>query len=213
MNWLYKRLWECFGEGLTRYYVSSQNNPTQLSELEYRFTDSNGKKYYGFTSKMGLPLSRFGRLQDFLSVLSRNIDGTTLRDLIEIAEKEIEKGVQRISENKNAGLVKIGAILYEIKERESKIKSVQLLYNVAAVQLVREDENPDVFNEKIHQEKVEQILREEDNENFFFFRLPELKKLFDSLTMSKEEWRAYLRESTKELNILQEKKKILGSKT
>lgn len=211
MKWLYKMIWKYFKDGLIDYYTSSQNNPIHLSELEYRFTDSKGRKYYGFTSHMVLPLSRFGKLREYLIWLSNGLTQDTLTQLIEIAETEIEKGVNNISQKKNAGLVKIGAIMHEIKTRKDIIRPLELIYNVGAVQLIREDENPNTFNQKIHQEKVEQMMEEEENGNYFFFQLTELNKLLNFATMSETELTTYMRESNRELSQLREKIRLLKS--
>lgn len=209
MKWLYKIIWRYFKDGLIAYYTSSQNNPIHLSELEYRFTDSKGRKYYGFTSHMALPLSRFGKLREYLIWLSNGLTQDTLTQLIEIGESEIEKGVVNVSNKKNAGLVKIGAIMHEIKTRKDIIRPLELIYNVGAVQLIREDENPNTFNQKIHQEKVEQMMEEEESGNYFFFQLPELNKLLNFATMSETELMVFISESKQEMEMLKEKIKAL----
>ena len=181
---IYKILWKLFNKGLLPYMVKSQNKEYKFTELEYRFIDSNGKKYYGFPDNISLPEDRWSQLQDFLTWLSNGLTAETLTKLISKAEKAIEDGIVKMADSKRPNAIKIAAILNEIKTRQDMIRPNELLYNIIAVQLIREDEDPLVFNNNIHREKVDQFEFERLEGNNFFLQLREFVTVWSFQKMS-----------------------------
>lgn len=180
-------MWKYWEKDLTAYYISSVNKPTTHTDLIYAFTDKKGKKYYTFPEKMALSVDRWGELQKYLTFMSSALTGEELDEMIDVADKALTEG---LLQKKNAS--KIGAILHEIRQRRDMVIHTELVYNYLAVQYIREDELPDRFNNVIQMEKVDQF-KEEDNK--FFFALPELKKLQDLFQMSEQEWIKYWKQS------------------
>lgn len=194
-----KLLWKLFGKQLKAFYLSEQNTPVTLKELSYAF--STEKKYYRFPSSMALPVPRYGKLQEYLMYMSARLTAENIDLLINKGIEVIENGIK----NDN-GASKVAAILHQLGDRNDKIIPHQLIYNFLAVQYVREDEDPKVFNNEIHMEKVDDLMANSDNS--FFFRLPELKKLLNLTTMSETEWKTYVSESESQQAILKSVLKI-----
>lgn len=194
-----KLLWKLFHKQLKEFYLSEQNTPVTLKELSYAFSTS--KKYYRFPSNMAMPTSRYGKLQEYLMYMSARLTAENIDLLINKGIEIIEKGI----ENDN-GASKVAAILYQLGDRNDKIIPHQLIYNYLAVLYVREDEDPKIFNNEIHMQKVDDLMANSDNS--FFFRLPELRKLFDLTTMSESEWQTYVSGSESQQRILKEVLKI-----
>jgi len=190
-----KLIWKLFGKKLREYYISEENNPIELKELLFAFTTK--KKYYRFPAHITLPVSRYGKLQEYLMYMSARLTAENIDLLIDKGIDIIEKGIQN-----DHGASKVTAILHQLKDRNDKVIPHQLIYNYLAVQFVREDEDPQVFNNQIHMEKVDDLMANSDNR--FFFHLPELKKLFDLTTMSETEWEQYVNESVLQQKILKE---------
>jgi hypothetical protein len=185
-----KYLWKYFKKDLLKFYVSEQGKPVGFAELEYRMTDSNGKKYYGFGKNMSMPVLRFGKLQEYIMWMSAGLTGAELDKLIDVADKAVFDG---LGNPKNAA--KVGSILYQIRERKGMVLHHELLINFISVQLVREDESITDFDNDIHMEKVDQFLLDTKTNPLFFFQLPELNKLWHLLKMSADEWKLYWSES------------------
>jgi hypothetical protein len=202
---MYKYIWKLFNKGLIKYYISSQNNPLNFNELEYRFTDSNGKKYYGFSDKISMSNDRGQMLDTYITWLANGLTPESLNNLIDKAEKALEDGIVKMHNNQRPNAIKIGAILHEIKTRQDMIKPIELIYNILAVQLVREDEDPMLFSNKIQLEKVEQFTLEEKNNNNFFLRLKELRMLWSFQRMSETEYSQYLTQQMETYQKLKEK--------
>lgn len=183
---MYKLLYKLLGDKLKPYFLFEQNTPIQLKELHFAF--ETYKKYYRFPSNMALPMSRFGKLQEFLMYMSARLTADNIDLLINKAHEIIEKGIEN-----NHGASKVAAILYQLQDRKDKLIPQELIYNYLAVQLVREDEDPKLFNNQIHMEKVDDLMANSDNR--FFFHLKELKTLLNLTTISEREWLQYAEQS------------------
>ena len=198
-----KLAWKYFKKELIQFYVSEQGKPVGFTELEYRMTDSLGRKYYGFGKNMTMPILRFGKLQEYIMWMSAGLTGSELDKLIDVADKAVFDG---LGNAKNAA--KVGTILYQIRERKGMVLHHELLINFLACQLVREDESIVDFDNTIHMEKVDQFLLDTKTNPLFFFQLPELSRLWHLLKMSEEEWKLFWAESELQQKVLLESLKI-----
>lgn len=156
--------------------------------LEHRFTDSKGRAYYGFASLVDLPLERYARMREFLAWLAAGLTGEEVRKLVDAADAALAAGIKN---GKNAA--KIGLVLTEMRERSELVLHHELLIHFLAVQLIRQDERPEVFDGTLHREKVTDLLAESSGGHPFFFstRWPELKKLHETFNWSNDEWTAF----------------------
>lgn len=176
------------------------------SKLEICFTDSNGAKYYKFPEAMSLPIERFGKLQEFMMWMSAGLTSAELDTLLDEADKALTSG---LTSGKNAS--KIGFVLSQIRERKNMVIHTELLYNFLAVQVIREDEPTEHFNNAIHLEKIEQFKRETaEGKTYDFFLRIGLKKLNDLFNMSEAEWTQFWGESLAAQKVLQESVKIIS---
>jgi hypothetical protein len=169
--------------------------------MEKALVDLDGKVYYRFTgSSTIIPLERMGKMQDFLVMMSTGLSNEELNSLIDVANNELALALA----GKKSDVVKIGAVLNQIKERQQLILHDQLLWQFMAVQLVREDEPAAQFVQKIHDEKVESLQNlYYHNQDYSFFQNPELKLLNDMLKCSAEDWQVLLINSIRERDRLQ----------
>src|SRR3990167_3240393 len=176
------------------------------SKLELCFMDSKGKKYYKFPEAMSLPVERFGKLQEFMMWMSAGLTSVELDTLLD----EAEKALMTCMIDKK-GFAKIGFILTQIRERKTMVIHTELLYNFLAVQVIRQDEQAEHFNNAIHLEKIEQFKKEtSEGRTYDFFLRIGLKKLNDLFNMSEEEWTRFWGESLEAQRVLSEMVKIIS---
>ena len=190
-----KAIWKEHREELLKLYAAEVPQGDKLS-MEKALVDLDGKVYYRFTgSSTIIPLERMGKMQDFLTMMSAGLDEKELTALIDVANGELALALA----GKKADVIKIGAVLNQIKERQQMILHDQLMWQFMAVQLVREDEPAAKFVQKIHDEKVEalQKIYWEKNDTTLFTS-PELKMLNDMLKCSPEDWEPLLVNSVRE---------------
>src|SRR3990167_7035211 len=176
------------------------------SKLELCFTDSTGRKYYKFPEAMSLPIERFGKLQEFMMWMSAGLTSAELDILLDEADKALMGG---LTTGKNAS--KIGFVLTQIRERKNMVIHTEFLYNFLAVQVIREDEQAEHFNNAIHLDKIEQFKKETaDGKTYDFFLHIGLKKLNDLFNMSEAEWTRFWGESLEAQRLLREAVKIIS---
>lgn len=190
-----KQIWKDHREELLKLYAAEVPQGDKIG-MDKAMVDLDGKVYYRFTgSSTIIPLERMGKMQDFLMMMSAGLDSKELTALIDVANNELALALA----GKKADVVKIGAVLSQIKERQQMILHDQLLWQFLCVQLVREDEPPSKFVQKIHDEKVEALQRlywEKGDTDLF--QSPELKMLNDLLKCSPDDWELLLVNSVRE---------------
>lgn len=176
------------------------------AKLELCFTDNKGRKYYKFPEAMSLPVERFGKLQEFMMWMSAGLTSVELDKLLDHADKALTDGLLL---KKNAS--KIGFIITQIRERKSMVIHTELLYNFLAVQVIREDEQTEFFNNAIQLEKIEQFKEEtKDGKTYDFFLRIGLKKLNDLFNMSEAQWNQFWQESLQAQELLKEAMNIIS---
>jgi hypothetical protein len=190
-----KQIWKDHRDELLKLYASEVPQGDKLS-MDKALVDLDGKVYYRFTgSSTIIPLERMGKMQDFLTMMSAGLDEKELTALIDVANNELALALN----GKKADVVKIGAVLNQIKERQQMILHDQLMWQFMAVQLVREDEPPAKFVQKIHDEKVEALQQlYYAHPDFSFFQTPELRLLNEMLRSSQQDWEILLVNSIRE---------------
>lgn len=174
MNWWVKIANKRWPDQLRKIVLDEQNKPMRLSQLEYAFIDSEGKKYYVFPDNTAMPMSRFQKLSGFYTLLANGVSKSWMDEWLEEMDKLLTEG---LTQGKNAA--QLGAMIAEMKQRMEMVLSYDLIMEILAVQFIREDEDPEAFSEAIHREKTNTFLSEEGLPSFFLQRkeLIELERL------------------------------------
>jgi hypothetical protein len=139
----------------------------------------SGHTYYKFPKELNLPLERFSMVMALMERLSSGLSGSEMDLILEKMELALSAG---LSNPKNAAL--IATYIHIIRERNDTVIHRDILINLAATWLVRDDENPNVINADIHKEKVtlfDAMCKEGSHD--FFTRIG-IEPLVPLLTMS-----------------------------
>ena len=177
-------------------------------DLEFGFKDVRGRRYYRIPAHIAMPIERFGKLQENIMWQSAGLSGSELDSLVERMEEEMENLVQ----GKRGSLAKVGVVINEMKLRKQMVLHTELLYHFIAIQYIREDEDPAVYDDEIQNEKVEafkEIVKKKDIH--FLYHLKELKEVSKSLNLSQEELTELWRQSELEQKRMKEVIKALKS--
>lgn len=223
MNWFprtkqrtIERLWKEHKTDFLKLHALEQSRNKTIKDLEFAFTDLQGKSYYQFPQDSPMPTVRFGPLTDRLMWMD---GGFHKKELLAIKEEIVKTA---LAATKNLELLgTVIALGEELGSRSEAVLHTELLYEIVAIGLVREDENPEVFNERIQAEKVkafkEFVL---ERGSYFFFQKFPLKELKHLKEMSETEWAQYWHDSlvkqerTKELlKKMQAKRQAYSSKS
>jgi hypothetical protein len=166
-----------------------------------------GVNYYQFPEYLSVPIERLSKIAEYAKWITRGLDKKNLLELVELADAALFEGIK---ESKNAA--KIGYILQEIKERESKCVPSDVYFNYFAACYIREDEDPCAFSEQIQGEKAQLFKDASGDIDSFFFHLPELKDLQKHSTTSSDVWMNIAKESAIQQKRHQSIKQIIEQK-
>lgn len=203
-------LWNEHRDEFLKIYSREQVKPLTHSNLEKAFIDKNLKQIYRFGKDVALPLERFGKMNEYMTFMSKGLTAEEDTEMDLAIEKILESGIGKSQKNVSG----IGAILQERKKRRKLVIHTELLYNFIAVQLVREDERPEVFDNDIHKEKIitfKEMVEEQGA--YFFFQKRELNRLSALSSMSQKEWETYWEESLIQQKVLPQALKVYSSQT
>jgi hypothetical protein len=143
----------------------------------------DGYNYLRFPKETNMPLERFSMSMALLERLSSGISGSEMEQILEGMEKALSAG---LSNPKNAAL--IATYIHIIRERQDTIIHRDLLLNIAATWIIRDDENPTIINNDIHKQKLEvfEAMCKEGSHDFFY-RLG-IEPLIPLMSMSAEDF-------------------------
>jgi hypothetical protein len=184
-------LWNRHKKTFLSFYVKEVAKPILKTDLRYIFTDLQGKKYYEFSQDKPLPLERFGEQTRILEQISKGFSLSEQTVIFDEMKKSLANGL------KDTRMISRIAFLIGVMEDRATIgMHTELLYELVAVQWVREDEMPETFNSKIQSEKVSAFKEYvAAHGSYFFFQSAPLKKLNHLLNMSESEWTTLFHES------------------
>lgn len=202
-------LWKKYRVEFLSLYSQELTGKIKAANLEFRYTDLSGLAYFGFPKDMGLPVERLGKLYYYTELLFKGLSPAEDEMIDRRINEALETG---LTNPKEKAAAKIGALLMEREKRRKLVFHSELIYNILAVQWIREDEEVGVFNNEIQMQKVDQFKKEVEQKGAFpFFQVEELKQLNSFLKMSSDEWQAYWNESQVQIRVLEEALKILSS--
>jgi len=168
--------------------------------------EKDGHKFYRFPKETNLPMERFSQSLALLERLSSGISGKEMDRILIEMEKAIAAG---LSNPKNAGLV--STYVHIIRERQDTVIHRDILLNIAATWIVRDDENPAVMNPDIHEAKLttfEAMCKEASHD---FFTLADIEPLMPLLTMSPQEFQTLWEYNKVQLQSLNKQLELLDT--
>jgi hypothetical protein len=181
------------------------------ADMKYEFTTSAGNRYYTYTGKMGMPTVRVIKHGEFMDWF---LNGLGPRDHKKIRDELFQCLAHIKAKTKEAHerTMQAGLLLNELELRALHASPVTGLINIAANQLIREDENPAIFSSKMHEIKCDELLGEvEAGNGAFFLLIPQLKDYLKSQNMSSSELMTYLqRLQTEEIKWNAMLSKVIG---
>ena len=178
-----------------RFLNLFRRKPKHFQGLKPIHKDTNGLYWYEMTDSLNISLERYAKLQKFIVIWNRNLNSQELNELIDEANTCLEDGISKVASGKRMNAIKIASILNEIKSRQETIRPFEIMADLLAVQMIREDENPSVFDNIIHLEKKAYIQDCSKKKDPFFIHSTIFKGLTNSLLILKENFEEYLKES------------------
>ena len=183
------------------YIVKEYQKPQELKELELAFIDSNGKSWYQFPEGLGNPMKRIAANLQAYEYLTARLSP----EMFDAAIKDINVALA------NGQIVEAGAILKRLTSLRDEVVPLDVLINLIANDLFREDETLTSDNSKIHQEKCDYLKEAIERGDGFFFRLRVVKDLSERFKISNSNWTTILNGFREAVNQAKKERELLLS--
>lgn len=167
------------GKGIKAQLAKDAMRPRGFDGLTFAYTGTDGFAYYAWQDTGQMPPVRFQEVENLMLIADRGLSDKNLTELLDAQEGVLMNEVLKAKGDKAlsravAKAVKLGG---EIKARKSEIIPEEVYYNLAAVCVAREDENPGALDRAIHQQKVDMLRQAGRAGADFFTRSPVLSTL------------------------------------
>ncbi len=195
---------------LTKLFKRNKPNGFNKAALaDYKLIEvftHNGHTYYRYPRETNMPLERFQEVMTLLERLSSGLSGSEMELILDKMDAAIAAG---LSQPKNAATM--AALVHIIRERQTSVIHRDLLLNLAAVWLIRDDEKPSIVNPEIHKQKLEvfEALAEEGARDFF--TKISIEPLMPLLGMSADEFQMLWNYNRTQMAKLKEAVTLVGS--
>jgi hypothetical protein len=136
--------------------VENIENFGTLKGLEFAFKSGN-KAFYKFKSDFDMPVERALAAKDIYTELECGVDRAYLESYFETIEDLLNKGK----------LMQVATLTSFAKSRMKHISNFMLLYKLASVVFLAEDENPYRYDFEQAEKKIEFWIANDDVESFF----------------------------------------------
>jgi len=200
-NLLFKFLSKVSPKTVDEYIVKRWIKPLDFKELNFAFVDTTGKAWYEFPDGLGNPMKRMAANLQAYEYLTARMSP----EMFDAAVTDINAALA------HGKVIEAGAILTRLKTLKEEVIPVDVLINLIATDLVREDENPKDHNTGIHQEKCNYLKEVIERGDGFFFRLTVVKDLSKRFKISSEGWMTILKGFQEAVKVAKEERDILLS--
>jgi hypothetical protein len=183
-----KLLYKVFKRQFLKHYFLEQSSKKGFEKMVKRFVDSNGKIYYSPENDFDTPLERTKKIELCVQQLMAGLSESE-QDKIDLA---MEKA---LGEGKKPNIAMIGHLVIERKTRKAMVLHPDIMFDLAALKYIREDEDPSEISNTIHQEKIAQFKKDSVDGLYDFFYRASLAQYIPYLTKLESEWEGYWKES------------------
>lgn len=169
--------------------IEDQRKPDWKEKCEWLFyNEVDGKNYYKYTSFDHTHIQRFERSSANMILLGNRLNHNELEKLAEIGKTAIEKMMNVLQkENRIKHAEKALWVFQEMEmRREALMFHPDIMLDLMATNIIREDEDPKTINMDIHNQKIA-MFKTKGGEIPFLIEaslkdyLPEWKKLLNAI--------------------------------
>lgn len=173
MKRLLFKLLSIVGQKTVLEYVNETlTRPDGGNDLELAFLDDKGRNYFRYPDGM-MPVVRMGAIQTYTSYLAVALTPELINNAFEDVKGHLAHG----------DTLKAGAVLSSLQEFQRNCVNIDAFLNILAASYVREDENPNGQDARVHAEKLA-FLESKIDDTAFFFKQRESRELFKKYGIS-----------------------------
>lgn len=154
--------------------ILPKKKPAWAALCQVKYIDKQKRKYYQYTDEFDMPLVRKGWIDKLIMELRYGSDyDYVIEKLKESLNAHEKKGVMA------PDIQTAGYLVQELIDRKKMLLIPDVLFEVLCVTLIREDENPELEDHEIEQEKIATFKKEIKQGGLFpFFQSGGILKLF-----------------------------------
>ena len=211
LTYLYKRYRAKF-----KQIEASLINDHWIDKCEFAATVS-GHNYYKFKSSGDLPLHRMERIQVVLMEMDARLTKVELTHLMSIVELNLQSTMNAVNQKgKLDSLQKAIWAIEEVKTRQNDLMfHPDCMAQLAALTLIREDENPAELNEAIHKAKIDSFMVALGEHDFFLrsglnLYLPDSEELRSKYKTNWELSVQYVKAAARRLELIHSEAQLLN---
>lgn len=179
---LFKLLSKVSQDTVDKYIAQRWVKVLENKDLDIAFVDTNGLAWFEYPDHMGQSVKRMAANMQVAQYLNANMSKELLTDCVNDIKGFLAK----------ADMVGAGARLTDLMTLSESVVPFDVLVNMIANDLIREDEDAKDTNDKIHKEKCDYIKAAIENGDSFFFQLTVVKDLSNKFKISKDSWKYLL---------------------
>lgn len=188
-----------FKSQIKKLQFNEQSKKPGFEKLSFIFRDSDGKDYFKYTNDFEIPILRKGELERALLEIESGLSASELGRILKAMKDALsETKGDRFVPN----IAKIGFLIEEMENRKEMLVHPELLFEVAAILYIREDEDPAIVDRQILSEKIVQLKKDSRDGLYDFFYSRGLSTYIPFLEKSEEEFMEYYELSRKKLEVM-----------
>lgn len=166
MSFLHRLFYKSF----LRYHSRQVNARTGL---KYAFTDVRGKQYHTFENLSDMPHCRRERILNAATFLNAKISEESLETIADSIITANQRALLAAKpEDASRYRAKVEVLANELKLRKDSSLPMSITIEVVALMCIRTDETPEVLDNNIHEQKIQQFSLDLQSGNAFFLKLP-----------------------------------------
>ena len=173
---------------ILKYAFNKQSKPkgSEFAKMQFKFIDSEGKKYYRYYDDFDIPVMRFEQLQIKLREIESRISNEHLDKWIEVIEKILSKG------DKQKAAIEAIQMIGTLKQRREVLYEEKLLMQLVCILYIREDQDATIWDEEIEKYKFERLKADQTGGLRDFFIMAGLNEFLPSLKDMQSGWEKFL---------------------
>ena len=173
MKKLLFKLLNLIGQPTVLEYINETlTRPDGGNDLELAFVDDKGRSYFRYPDGL-MPVVRMGAIQTYTSYLAVALTPDLINNAFEDVKTHLAHG----------DTLKAGAVLTSLQEFQRNCVNIDAFLNILAASYVREDENTNGQDTRIHSEKLT-FLESKVDDTAFFFKQRESRELYKKYGIS-----------------------------
>jgi hypothetical protein len=214
MKFLPRLAYHIWGTDIALAIKNNEVRPAGFTGTSYAFTDREGRLYYSWPKAEHLPAARIMRVEACMVMIDAGQSPTTAEKF----NKAMQDRCTSILEATNLKVIKekaheLSFLCTEQTFRRKNLIPEEAYFDLAAICAVREDENPDLVDPVIHEQKMEAFRTAAKAGDAFFLDCPAFRAALAPLLTTAEGLRALLNSWTARLLREQAMFEVLASRT